>query len=117
MWGKHPRHEAGCTWNMAMPFLPWAREGGDFLSEPFGIGTIPRNGEVEVEIDVTSIFAFRFKNLRESGKWDDPGMIVMRDASVASRCQYRMIFSLEASPNGKQRAENQKVLSPELYLE
>ncbi len=112
--GLNFRNERGCTWFRATTELPWAAAGGDYFSQPRAWGTLPRTGAAEVEIDVSDIIRTIFEAYHRSGKWEDFGLILMRDPDASARCTYRIIYSLEAAPGAD---VSQPVRSPELYLE
>lgn len=112
--GLNFRNERGCTWFHASAELSWAMAGGDFFSQPRAWGTLPRKGASEVEIDVTDIMRTIFDSYHLTGKWEDFGMILMRDPETPARCTYRNIYSFEAAPTNPGR---QSILSPELYLD
>jgi hypothetical protein len=115
-WGKHAAHESGCTWNLASNHIPWKRAGGDFDRSVSGKAVFPASGPAEIEIDVTDLYLPKFALLRESGTWEDFGMILMRDPHTSHQCLYRMIHALESAPKiGIQRGVAQ-VLSPELVF-
>ncbi|HOT28351.1 MAG TPA: hypothetical protein PLU72_09190 [Candidatus Ozemobacteraceae bacterium] len=112
--GMNFRNERGCTWFRATTELPWATAGGDYFSQPRAWGKLPRTGAAEVEIDVTDIIRTIFDAYHKTGRWEDFGLILMRDPEAPARCTYRTIFSLEATPcTGISRAAR----SPELLLE
>lgn len=112
--GLNCRNERGCTWFRATTELPWATAGGDYFSQPRAWGTLPRMGAAEVEIDVTDILRTIFEAYHRRGKWEDFGLILMRDPNSAARCTYRLIHSLEAASGA---GISQPVRSPELFLE
>ncbi len=112
-WGRHQSYDRGCTWFMATREMPWETTGGDFSYEPHSTATLPASGSAEVTIDVTDIVAWRFRQFRETGRWYDPGMLIMRDVGVPSRCRFRMIHSFQA-PHPYQ---GNSVITPELFLE
>lgn len=112
--GLNPRNERGCTWFRATTELPWVMAGGDYFSQPRAWGMLPRKGASEVEIDVSDILRTIFDSYHKTGKWEDFGLIVMRDPETPAYCTYRDIYSLESSPENQ---NHRAVLSPELYLE
>jgi hypothetical protein len=91
--------------------LDWQREGGDFDSEVSGAGILGYRGARELFIDVTPIFQRRFGELQRTGTWNDPGMIIMRDAERAEECTFLSIYSLES------RVKGGKVVAPQLLLD
>ncbi len=99
----------GCTWVYAAPLMVWHQEGGDYLENPSSKGTIPTSGHVL--IDVSDIFRHRFAELKETGKWNDPGMIIMRDPYAYGDLGYINIYSFES------RAVKGLVRAPELFIE
>jgi len=111
-WGRHSRSERGGSWTMATGELPWSNAGGDYFLQPRAWGTLPRKGASDVEIDVTDIMQTIFDASQKTGRWEDFGLILMRDPETPSRCTYREIYSFEAIPQGTEH-----VRSPELYLE
>ncbi len=112
--GLNFRNERGCSWFRATTELPWATAGGDYFSQPRAWGTLPRRGGAEVEIDVTDILRTIFDAYRKSGKWEDFGLILMRDPETPARCTYRTIYSFETTPGA---GVPRQVRSPELFLE
>lgn len=116
IWEKHDRLDGGCNWYRAGRFLPWKMAGGDYDPTFRAEATFPASGGSEIEIDVTGIFQERFSRFQETGIWDDPGLIIMRDPSKASRALYRMIYSFQAAPSRKFRKSDPIVLSPELII-
>lgn len=101
----------GTTWFLRAPMLDWQREGGDFDSEVSGAGILGYRGARELVIDVTPIFQRRFSELQRTGTWNDPGMIIMRDAERAEECTFLSIYSLES------RVKGGKVVAPQLLLD
>ncbi|OQA05118.1 MAG: hypothetical protein BWY66_02701 [bacterium ADurb.Bin374] len=112
--GLNFRNDRGCTWFRATTELPWATAGGDYFSQPRAWGTLPRTGAAEVEIDVTDIIRTVFDAHHRMGKWEDFGLILMRDPETPARCTYRIMYSLEAASGA---SLSQPVRSPELFLE
>ncbi|HNW33451.1 MAG TPA: hypothetical protein PKM25_00830 [Candidatus Ozemobacteraceae bacterium] len=113
-WGIHERNERGCSWTMATGELPWSNAGGDYFLQPRAWGTLPRKGAAEVEIDVTDIMQTIFDSYQHTGRWEDFGLIIMRDPEVPARCTYREIYSFEAASDNRGHGA---VVSPELYLQ
>lgn len=107
--GLRDKEIDGCTWVYAAPLMVWHREGGDYLDNPSCKGTLPTSGNIM--IDVSEIFRHRFAELKETGKWNDPGMIIMRDPHAFGDLGFINIYSLES------RAVKGQVRAPELLIE
>lgn len=112
--GLNFRNERGCTWFRATTELPWAMAGGDYFSQPRAWGILPRMGAAEVAIDVTDIMRTIFEAYHRTGRWEDFGLILMRDPETSARCTYRTIYGFEAAQGA---GISQPVRSPELFLE
>ncbi|MEW6712269.1 MAG: hypothetical protein AB1403_20785 [Candidatus Riflebacteria bacterium] len=104
------RKADGCNWEFSAPLLSWHVPGGDYLESLSAPGILGLNSKHEVFIDVTEIFAMRFAELKTTGVWNDPGLIIMRDHQIPCSCTFLSIFSLETNPRGQQ------VNSPQLFL-
>jgi hypothetical protein len=115
-WALHGRNEPGGSWERSTLLLPWAIAGGDISLNPRGRGFLPRQGEGEIEIDITDMVRIRFIAFAQSGEWNDPGMAIMRDPDLVSRARTRTIYGFRAGP-GRGQPPPKRVLSPELYLE
>jgi len=116
-WRRHVKWEAATNWNQAYPLVPWTKPGGDFATAPCATGIMPSRGAHEIYIDVTTLIAARFEDFHLTGKWFDPGMIIMRDTTFPNRCRYRMIFSFQSAPDRKPQRAPSEIRSPELYIE
>ena len=100
----------GCDWFHSLPMMVWQREGGDYADKPDAVGILGQDGASETIIDVTELIKARFDEYTETGVWNDPGMIIMRDPAKYGYFGYVTIHSLEASHLG------QSVRSPELFI-
>lgn len=103
---------SGCTWELSSSFLTWANEGGDYSTTTYATGYLSSENKDNV-IDVTSIINKRINEYKQTGKWNNPGMIIMRNQSVFSNCKFLDILSFDA---GREKNVTH-VVSPELYLE
>jgi hypothetical protein len=108
---------SGCTWFNRTKDMPWAQEGGDYdstvISQSYLETSNIKNMEHSVKIDVTEIYTKRFLNLKNTGIWNDPGMIIMRDPNVAGNYRFLDILTFESGKN----KNVSRVLSPELYFQ
>jgi hypothetical protein len=100
----------GCDWYHSMPLVVWQREGGDYAEKPSAVAILGEEGERETIIDVTALIADRFKDFANTGIWEDPGMIIMRDPGRYGYYGYLTIHSFEAHRPGP------TVISPELFI-
>lgn len=116
-WGEHWTREEGCSWTSNDGVLTWHTPGGDFFTGVFATAELPRKGPAEIAIDVTKIYQDVFARFRQTGAWEDYGLIILRDPFVPGRCQYRSIYSLEAAPDAGATSALRTIRSPELYLE
>ncbi|MBF0499146.1 MAG: hypothetical protein HQM09_03395 [Candidatus Riflebacteria bacterium] len=105
------------NWYQADPWIRWKHQGGDFVLEPSARAVLPRRGGSEIAIDVTAIMKWRFDQNTKSARWDDPGMILMRDPNVERHCQFRSIYGFQAAPDPIPIGSELQIRSPELYLE
>ncbi len=101
----------GCTWQNSAPMLPWRLPGGDYYKEPSAAGFLGYNRERNVQIDVTDIYKKVFADYVKTGRFYDPGMIIMRDPQVPGYFTYLNVYSFESLPC------RQQVLSPQLFFE
>jgi hypothetical protein len=101
----------GCTWQLSARLMPWQIPGGDYNESISSFGILGKNGKHECVIDVTEVLQHRFDQFSQTGKWNDPGMIIMRDSHTACQCTFLNIFSFESRPKGIQ------VISPQLFIE
>ena len=101
----------GCTWRFSGPFLRWSTPGGDYQQSVSSQGMLGYNNSPVSVIDVTEIYRKKFEYYRNTGEWNDNGLIIMRDPEVACECSFLTIYSLESGPLGE------KMLSPQLFLE
>lgn len=126
---RHEKNEPGCNWFCSAKNITWKIPGGDYHRDISTHGTIPGTGEHEIVIDVTALVAVLFERFEKTGKWFDPGMIIMRNPDVSSKCRFRMIYSFTINErpftslslrdvNAKYRGIKNipRVLSPELYI-
>ncbi len=105
------RNPDGATWNNSAPMLSWHVAGGDYHDEPSATGILGANAQKETMIDVTAIYQRHFLNFQLTGKWEDFGMIIMRDDQVPAKCTFLTIYSFES------RARGSQVLAPQLFFE
>ncbi|GAB4277525.1 MAG: hypothetical protein Kow0029_20250 [Candidatus Rifleibacteriota bacterium] len=101
----------GCTWELSAPMLPWRIPGGDYYKDISCPGILGKNGQRECVIDVSAIYKYRFAQFKETGIWNDPGMIIMRDPEKACECTFLSIYSLE------NKTKSGIVVSPQLFIE
>lgn len=101
----------GATWKNSAPMLSWHVPGGDYYDEPSATGILGANGQKVAMIDVTAIYQRHFLNLQSTGKWEDFGMIIMRDDQVPAQCTFLTIYSFESKARGA------KELAPQLFFE
>ncbi len=101
----------GATWNDSAPMLSWHVPGGDYHEDPSATGILGADGQKEAMIDVSAIYRWHLQNFQLTGKWEDFGMIIMRDAKVPAKCSFLTIYSFESKANGAQ------VLAPQLFFE
>jgi hypothetical protein len=101
----------GCTWQSSAPMLPWRLPGGDYYEKPSAAGFMGYNRERVVQIDVTELYKKIFADYAEVGRFNDPGMIIMRDPQVPGYFTYLNIYSFEHLPR------RQQVMSPQLFFE
>ncbi|MBI3037529.1 hypothetical protein HYY75_00560 [bacterium] len=116
-WGRHWRKDGGCNWIMASPDLSWKRPGGDFDEENWAKSELPRKGEHEIEIDVTELYKQKFESLKQTNRWEDFGMIILRNPKIYSKCRFRSIYGFQSSFDEKPFSYERAVKTPELYFE
>jgi len=104
------KNHNGCDWYHSAPLIVWHREGGDYAEKPSIPAILGEDGEKETIIDITELIKARFDEYEKTGIWNDPGLLIMRDASRYGYHGYVTIHSLEASFIG------QTVRSPELFI-
>ena len=100
----------GCNWYYSAPLLTWHTEGGDFSDKVCSHGIIRAGDSISI-LDITEIIKLRMETLKQTGTWEDPGMIIMADPKIDTRPGFVTIFSLDSMP------VNGTVRSPELYIE
>jgi hypothetical protein len=108
--GVREQDHDGCDWYHSAPLMVWHREGGDYAEKPSIPAILGEDGENETIIDITELIRARFDEYEKTGIWNDPGLLIMRDASRYGYRGYVTIHSLEASFIG------QSVRSPELFI-
>ncbi len=108
---------SGVTWFNRTQSMPWASEGGDYnpsvSAEAYLESSKIKNLEQTIKIDVTDIYLKRFQDFKNSGIWDDPGMIIMRNPGIAGNFRFLDILSFESGKN----KNVSRVVSPELYFQ
>lgn len=108
--GVREKKHDGCDWYYSAPLIVWHREGGDYAEKPSIPAILGEDGEKETIVDITELIKARFDDYAKTGIWNDPGLLIMRDASRYGYHGYVTIHSLEASFIG------QTVRSPELFI-
>jgi hypothetical protein len=107
--GQRQQKIDGCSWIYAAPLMYWHQEGGDYDMKTACPGHLPTSGSAL--IDVSDILMKRFAGFAETGIWNDPGMIIMRNPEVFGSYGHVDIYSFES------RSARNGLRSPELFIE
>lgn len=108
--GQREKNIDGCDWFHSEPLMVWHHEGGDYASTPFVTAILGQNGTKEAIIDITELVKAKFDEFAQTGIWNDPGMIIMRDPGRYGYFGYITIYSIKAGYLGI------SVRSPELFI-
>lgn len=101
-------------WYYSSDVLMWNEAGGDYKKDLFTQAIIPATSSQYIYIDITNLVKYRFSEYKKTGKWFDPGFIIIRDVSSFGSKGIRCIYNFNALNISLK--SNKFLLSPQLYL-